>query len=395
MTQTIKIERVPESIVRSSSDVRKHYFISKTIAHLRLIHAKKETLSLVSQSAGPDIIIVTGPTGVGKTTLANKIEESVLEKNANLMEMDKSCLSVLRLDAVPPGHDVKFDWKDFYIRALKTFKEPCVFSKQLFPDYLHIEEPLTFIPALNTIPSLRRSFENTMKARKTTLLIIDEANHIFMRGSKNLHLQFEIIKSLSQHCNATFVLVGTYDLLHIVEQSAQLVRRSKVVHMSRYIDVKSDDRNAFAEALLTFQRHMPFAIEPNLISNFDYFFLKSAGCIGILKDWLDLAVERAIDENRPTIDMAYIETFSPTNKEIKTVLEEAFLGENTLKDIGIQELRVMVNKQNELMGFSRAKNQNDSISKQKVVKGKVAVGKRNPHRDSTNLQFEFPIEIEV
>lgn len=392
-------DKFPLSLLQNSIDVRKEYFYRKTINHPRLEMAKNDVLSLVDTSDEPDIMIVTGPTGVGKTTLAAKIENQLLERSMMRMQSDKSHLPVIRVDAIPPDKDIKFDWKDFYTRLLYAFSDPCISQKQLFEDEIYMEQPISPHYSMNTVAALRRAVENTMKMRGTRALIIDEANHLLMVDPKLMRRQFEVIKSLSQKCNVTIILIGTYDLLEILEQSAQLVRRGRVVHMARYDDYILADKMAFKSALFTFQRHMPFKIEPDLIKHLNVFYLKSAGCIGILKKWLNNGVREGLKKNLETIDMEFILQYAHSNKSIQTVLKEAFTGESKLKDIDVKELRGMLKLHHENIG--RAATQvtdvlptgadGEQISlpnlppDKKSVKGQV--GKRNPKRDTTELNF--------
>lgn len=392
-------DKFPLSLLQNSVEARKDYFYRKTINHPRLEKAKENVLSLIDTSGEPDIMIVTGPTGVGKTTLAVKIEDQLLERNMDRMQSDKSYLPVIRVDAIPPDKDMKFDWKDFYTRLLHAFSEPCISQKQLFEDEIYMEQPISPHYSMNTVAALRRAVENTMKMRGTRALIIDEANHLLMVDPKLMRRQFEVIKSLSQKCNVTIILIGTYDLLEILEQSAQLVRRGRVVHMARYDDYNPADKLAFMSALFTFQRHMPFKIEPNLVKHLNVFYLKSAGCIGILKKWLNNAVLDALNRSLETIDMEFILQHAHSNKSIQTVLKEAFIGESKLKDIDVKELRGMLRVHHKNIG-KVATQVTDVLSKgangeqeslpnlppdKKSVKGQV--GKRNPKRDPVGVNF--------
>jgi hypothetical protein len=382
-------EHFQKELLQASIDTRKAYFFSKTINHPRLEKARLDTLALIGNDAGPDIIIVSGPTGVGKTTLARKIEESLLNAYHDRMERDKCLLPVLRVDAVATDtDDKKFDWKDFYTRLLQSFDEPCIAQKQLFEDSIHIERPLFPSSSMNSPAALKRSAERTMHNRKLRVLVIDEANHMFM-SEQQVCQQFERIKSLSLRSKATIVLVGTYDLLRILEQSAQLVRRSRVVHMSRYDDYSPDDKKAFYSALYSFQRHMPFPVAPQLHREAEYFYLKSAGCVGILKDWLDMVVENALEAGLETIDKEYADKYALSNVSLKTVLEEAFIGENKLKDIELGDLRKLLKKQRSGIEKLAADKpaatvpNNNPVGKQGVKK---QVGKRNPKRDPVGVQ---------
>ncbi|BCM24151.1 TniB family NTP-binding protein [Methyloradius palustris] len=374
----------PRELLQNTVEARQAYFFDKTIGHPRLTKARDDILTLIEQASGPDIIIVTGPTGVGKTTLAGKIENNILEHYSDRMATDRSFMPVIKVDAVPPDEKHKFDWKDFHTRLLQQFNEPCIAQKQLFQDYIYMEQPISQHYAMNTPAALKRASEKTMRMRQTSVMIIDEANHMLLLDSRYLRQQFETIKSLSQHCNTTIILIGTYDLLQILQQSAQLVRRSRVVHMSRYNDYIADDKKAFRSALNTFRLHMPFEVTPDIMVHFDKFYLRSAGCIGILKKWLDIAVQYGLESGKNTLSWEDIEPHALPNKDVKTILEEATNGETKLKDISTADLRKLLKDHHKIQTGQSTESSETESKSTKAASGKGVqkqVGKRNPKRD--------------
>lgn len=379
-------ECFPRELLGASVQTRRDYFLRKTINHPHLDRARSDLVNMINCVSAPDIAILTGPTGVGKTTLGMKIETALIEANRQEMEQDLNFLPVVRLSAIAPNQG-GFTWKDLHVRLLRLYDETQVRQRTLFTmdPYRALDAPRGRAASGYADEALQRAVESCVRERRTRVLIIDEAHHILLAAKgKRLREQFEVIKSLSIASSATIVLIGTYELLNILEQSAQLIRRSRVIHLPRYAWENSADAKSFRAALLTFQRHMPFPVEPNLVDSANLFYLLSAGCIGILKEWLDKAVENALLEGRDTIDYEYALRFAHSNKSIHQVYEEAMEGEDKLVDISLDELRMYV--ENETL--SRRKKPSTHASEgsarhqaTSTGKKKRRPGQRNPVRD--------------
>jgi DNA polymerase III delta prime subunit len=394
MTTSIHESRFPAELLTLPTDVRRDYFLKKTINHPHLGDAMTELLEESNRVSASDITILTGPTGVGKTTLGARLEADILEDHRQAMAEDLNFLPVVRISAVAPNQGT-FSWKDFYVRLLRMLDETQVRQRVLFPieHYRMLDAPRGRAGSTCHDAALQRATENAIRERRTLLLIIDEAHHMLLAAKgKRLREQFEAIKSLSIATSATIVLIGTYDLLTILEQSAQLIRRSHVVHLPRYAWEDRNDAQAFRTALLTFQRHMPFPVEPDLVSHAKSFYLKSAGCIGILKEWLNKAVESGLKKGLETIDYDYIDGFAHANKSIRQVYEEAMDGERKLVDMSDDDLlryvedETLSNKKD-----SSAKAKRGGVAQQ-VGKGsrkKRRPGQRNPVRDPVGMDSDL------
>jgi predicted AAA+ superfamily ATPase len=71
--------RFPQKLLESPNEVRLKYFIDLTIGHPQLIEAYDNLLRAIRQPFPGTLVLVYGPTGVGKTTLWRKIQKQLLE----------------------------------------------------------------------------------------------------------------------------------------------------------------------------------------------------------------------------------------------------------------------------------------------------------------------------
>ncbi len=85
--------------------------------------------------------------------------------------------------------------------------------------------------------------------------------------------------------------------------------------------------------MLSFQYHLPLAEQPDLLSAWDYLYLRSVGCIGLLKKWLLDALARTVEAGDATITRTALERTAPPASKSKKVLEEALDGEATLAEL--------------------------------------------------------------
>jgi AraC-like DNA-binding protein len=65
----------------------------------------------------------------------------------------------------------------------------------------------------------------------------------------------------------------------------QLSRRSAYIHIPRHNAEFTEDREIWQSVVWGFQLHIPTVEEPNFLSNWEYLYERSLGCVGILKNW--------------------------------------------------------------------------------------------------------------
>jgi hypothetical protein len=102
-------------------------------------------------------------------------------------------------------------------------------------------------------------------------------------------------------------LLGTYDLLAFRNLNGQLSRRSIDVHLARYRAEDSEDRQTFINVVQSFEKQLPFDEPSDLVSNWEFLYERSLGCIGILKEWLVRAVTVAYRKGDRKLTRAAVE----------------------------------------------------------------------------------------
>src|SRR5262249_1007216 len=133
---------------------------------------------------------------------------------------------------------------------------------------------------------LRLAVEQALLYRRPRGVIIDEGQPLTKNSSgRRLPEQMDVLKSLANQTGSLLVLIGTYELLTLQGLSGQLSRRSVSVHFPRY-GSGAEDLKAFQSVLYGFQRRLPVMEEPDLLRHWEYCYVRSIGCVGILKDWL-------------------------------------------------------------------------------------------------------------
>ncbi len=282
--------------------MRLDYFKRYTVAHPALSAADQAVWNALREPASASVVLIFGPTGVGKTTLLAHIEKRLSEYAHARLQQDPNHIPVIRLDAVAPAGQ-QFRWADYYQRGLMAVREPLIDDKI---DY-HLRQPIfdekrsMFVSPRTrsraSVDELRLAFEMFLRYRQPAAILIDEAEHMakLVRGSR-LKDQLDHLKSLAMMTKTVHVLVGTYDLLVFRNLSAQLSRRSIDVHFPRYLAHNPDDVKAFKNVLWAFQRHLPLEEEPDLIKEWKYCYERTIGCVGTLKDWLTRALAEALEQ---------------------------------------------------------------------------------------------------
>lgn len=366
---TPQTEFPPELLLQPLA-ARLAYFQHKVVAHPHLKETHLQLWRAIKQPGGASLIFVFGPTGVGKTTLRCRLEQQLWEEGRAAVEQDPGHIPVVGLEVAVADAD-GFRWRDYYKRALAALDEPMIDHKRLPDSVSHNPGGLSTSRGYKATSELRWALEQALRYRSPTAFIVDEAQH-FKRiaGGRRLLDQMDTLKSLANLTGITHVMIGTYELLGFAQLSAQLDRRSCEIHFPRYrIDIP-EEMLAFKRVLLTFQRHLPLTGEPDLVSQAEYFYECSTGCVGVLKDWLTRSLAAALEDGQETLTRTVLDQHALPTRKLLRMAREIREGEEALTANGRAqtELRSLLGLAIEPGG-------------QHLPGSSRKVGKRNPERD--------------
>jgi hypothetical protein len=168
----------------------------------------------------------------------------------------------------------------------------------------------------------------------------------------------DVIKSLASQTRTVHVLFGTYDLLAFRNLNGQLSRRSIDIHFARYHAEIAEERHAFISVVRSFTRQLPLPILPDLVSEWEFLYERSLGCVGVLKQWLARSLSAALRSGESTLTRQNLETHALSVSQVEKILSEVSEGELGLKDSSDARSRLR-----EKLGLAPRENSRQPMSK--------------------------------
>lgn len=315
-------------VLALSSVKRLAYFAGVRVKHPRVESALSELMIMAQPNTGTDIGLLIGPTGAGKTTLTRALLNQFIKDHESELIEDPSLVPIIVMEA-PSSGELKFSWPMFYIILGTALSEPLI--EQKIETVLHNGRiTVKHSTSRASIAAMRSAVQDALKHRKTLLLVVDEAVHIFRNCKQDkMKTYMDALKSLSNISEVTLALVGSYDLYQLMTLTGQVARRSAIVHMQRYMPGVKEDETAFLKALRTLQNKLPLEKIPDLERYAEVLQRTCVGCIGILKDTLTRALATTLAHNGIWKE-EFLERALLSEMQINTILSEVLEGEQSI-----------------------------------------------------------------
>lgn len=233
------------------------------------------------------------------------------------------------------------------------------------------------------LSTLREQVIVNIRHRRLIVFLTDEAQRFSkMASSSRQQAQMDAMQSLASMTRTLHGLFGTYELLEFRNLSGQLSRRSIDIHFPRYQVDCSEDLLEFQRVLKSFGEKMPLDSPPELGTHWEYFYERSIGCVGILKDWLTQAYRKALDENASSLTQQHWQPYAPSVAKCLQMAAEAIEGEKAFQ-FESREGEHALRQKLGLSGVSSSvsSTDNSSLGLSDGPKRKQRPGVRQPSRD--------------
>lgn len=370
--------KFPEELKTQSKEARIEYFYDGFILDHKKLNDVLEILNkqLLDSKKYP-IIKITGPTGVGKTALCLDSLTTIYKRCA--VSANKGELPGVYVEVPKFGDAKKFSWKAFYEELLESLTHPGIrFLKEI-----KIKDEQEGVDAIRVFSKknlsegrLRKLLKMRLKELNVKVIILDEIQHMFDYTEANVKDNLDVIKSLANITEVQFILVGTYEGIEKISLNGRMGRRRRNIHYTNY-DLSTstkqkkadpDEYQSFFEAYSGLLAHVPFELHEDLLSdeNVDEVYIRCAGCIGILKEMIERALDSMSKNQLLTPKMLFEHSIDAD--DIETIWDEITLGRMNFERNTFDDIRKQLGK---------------GKKKTKKKKTNSRPGVRNPKRDPT------------
>lgn len=288
--------------------------------HFRL--AENDLLTALLTARPGEVVCLVGPSRVGKTSLVARLEPLV---TGTPSVHDENHMPVVTLSAGNSSTNGFLSTKTFTASALTAIRHP------IYGDTADSPWDDQRLRVVERMPEgmLRGALQKALRFRRTHFLVIDEAHHFMhIRGGIAAAATFlDSLKCLAGDTGVRLVLVGTYQLLPLLQRSPHMLGRKIQVHFPRYRGDVRDDIIAFHEILAGYSRELRFSGSASLRDWSEFLYTGSYGCLGLLHAWIRDALRMAWIESNPSLKLKHFEMQGRMKEDSRSIGAEIADGE--------------------------------------------------------------------
>ncbi|HEU5376659.1 MAG TPA: ATP-binding protein [Ktedonobacteraceae bacterium] len=331
----------PPSFSALTPEMRQYLdpFIAYAVAHPKLAAADTTLTRVIQEPTGISCVLVYGASGVGKTTLIQRIATRLnaveIQPNPNWVaspshpEESLPPIPVL-LAKTMPTMGFSFKWSDYYRMLLDLLEEP------VSQEYVDVEvkqeqkkrrrEPTSFTKS--------RVLEGALCRRGVRAVVLDDAQYLMKLGTRRMLSDWvDWINAVYKSTGIIHVLLGTYDLLPFRDLSGHAAAHSLEIHFARYQFQYESERRTFQAVLLALLKQVPLQTDlESLMQQWPYFYERTIGCVGILKDWLVRSVAAALQDGSTVLSLRHFKNQALSVGQCERLAIEATEAERLLGD---------------------------------------------------------------
>lgn len=267
------------------------------ILHPHMAATIEECHLMLDADSGANILLLCGPSGVGKSTLGEFLVEDELRRQSKAMLANPGYVPAIYIEAESSG-EKEFSWSKFYkgiLNALEGELDAPRTAYHIDPETGRMVRPAKL--QTNRLSDLSTAVGRSLRNRGTQFIVVDEAANMMSKcSSRQLENQLNTLKSLSNKYDVQWILLGSYDLFNLATLNAQLTRRTHVMHFGRYREDVPEDVRAFRGCLKKLGESMPGLKDVDLLRYSAEFQQNTLGCIGTLRTLLKRLNLRAAEK---------------------------------------------------------------------------------------------------